>query len=244
VRSPTRTLVLATRNANKAREIAAIYAHLGLEIRTLDEWPGIGELPEDGATYADNAVSKARAVADATGLVALADDSGIEIDALAGAPGVRSRRFLGEHTTDADRNTRVLMLLDHVPDAARTARYRAAVAVARPRGDVRVFEGICQGAVARRPRGRWGFGYDPIFIEGSTGRTMAELPPEAKNQISHRARALRAAEPYLIELLGPGRQEPSSPGANSDKVVRGAAPQAGGMPRPDCCNDRTAGGDR
>lgn len=236
-------IVLATRNAHKVREISAIYAHLGLEIHTLAEWPEIGELPEEGKTYTDNAMSKARAVADATGLVALADDSGIEIDALGGAPGVRSRRFLGERATDGERNARVLALLDGVADAARTARYRAAVAIACPGGEARVFEGTCDGAVSRDPRGRWGFGYDPIFIERSSGRTMAELPLDAKNRVSHRARALRAAEPYLIEVLRSCRQEPSVSGANTTKVCRGDPLEPGGAARPAGGNDRRAGGD-
>ncbi len=197
-------VVLATRNSNKIREISAIYAHLGLDLHTLRECPMIADLPEDAAAYADNAAAKAAAVAAATGLIALADDSGIEIDALGGEPGVHSRRFLGEAATDADRNARVLALLEGVPDTQRTARYRAAVAVARPGSGVRVFEGTCEGLVARRPRGRHGFGYDPIFFVPRYGRTMAELPPETKNRISHRARALRAAQPYLAALSRAG----------------------------------------
>ncbi len=222
-----RSVVLATRNADKVREIAAIYVHLNLDLHTLREWPEIGELLEDAGTYAGNAARKARAAAAATGYIALADDSGIEIDALGGAPGVRSRRFLGEAASDADRNARVLALLEGVPDARRTARYRAAVAIALPGGDVRVFEGTCEGAMARRPRGRGGFGYDPIFVVTEDGRTMAELPPAVKNQISHRARALRAAEPYLAELLGPAREERRSSGANSAEVPRGTEPARG-----------------
>ncbi len=198
-----RPLVLATRNGDKIREIAAIYAHLDLDLHTLREWPAIEDLPEDAATYAENAAGKAAAAAAATGFIALADDSGIEIDALGGEPGVHSRRFLGEAASDADRNARILALLRDVPDAGRTARYRAVVAVARPGGEVRVFEGTCEGAIARTPRGRHGFGYDPIFLVA--GRTMAELSPEAKNLISHRARALKAAEPYLTTLWRAGQ---------------------------------------
>lgn len=183
-----------------------IYAHLHLDLHTLQEWPAVGALPEDADAYAGNAASKARAAAAATGYIALADDSGIEIDALGGAPGVHSRRFLGEAVSDADRNARVLTLLEAVPDERRTARYRAAVAIAVPDGGVRVFEGTCEGAVAHSPRGRGGFGYDPIFVVTEAGRTMAELPPEVKNQISHRARALRAAEPYLAGVLGQERR--------------------------------------
>lgn len=217
-------MVLATRNPAKVREISAVYAHLPVRLRTLAEWPDLPDLAEEGASYAENATAKARAVAQATGLPSLADDSGIEVDALGGAPGIRSRRLLGEGAGDADRNAHLLRLLAHVPDPARTARYRAAVAVASPDGRVRVFEGSCEGRIARAPRGSGGFGYDPIFIPLGEQRTMAELSLEEKNRISHRARALRAAEPYLIRLLGlgpasrapwPGGEEPPVPGANT-----------------------------
>jgi XTP/dITP diphosphohydrolase len=207
-------LVLATRNPDKAREIAAIYAHLGVDLLTLDALPDFVLPPEDADTYGENAARKARAVARATGLPALADDSGIEIDALDGAPGVRSHRFLGEGATDAERNARVLALLEGVPDARRTARYRAAVGIAAPDGGVRVFDGTCEGAIARSPRGRGGFGYDPIFVAAGDTRTMAELAPEEKNRISHRARALRAAEPYLVEALRRMREEQRTSEAN------------------------------
>lgn len=221
-------LALATRNVDKVREIAAIYAHLGLDLRTLAEWPEIEQLPEKGTTYPENAATKARAVALATGLPALADDSGIEIDALGGEPGPRSRRFLGDGATDADRNARVLEMLRDEPDARRGARYRAAVALALPDGTVRVFEGTCEGAIAHAPRGRFGFGYDPIFLVEGSGQTMAELPLARKNQISHRARALRAAEPYVRAVLRPARKEPSGTGANTGDA--GRAPSAPGRP--------------
>ncbi len=191
-----------------------MYAHLGVGFLTLDGWPGLALPPEDSETYGENATRKAGAVARATGLPALADDSGLEIDALDGAPGVRSHRFLGDAATDAERNAQVLALLRHVPDARRTARYRAAVAIASPDGSVRVFEGTCDGVIASHPRGRGGFGYDPIFVVAGGGRTMAELAPEEKNRISHRARALRAAEPYLVEVLRQTREERPTPGAN------------------------------
>ncbi len=209
---------------DKVREITAIYAHLGLDLRTLADWPEIEDLSEVAATYAENAAAKALTVAAATGLPALADDSGIEIEALGGAPGPRSRRFWGDDATDADRNARVLALLENEPDARRTARYRAAVAVALPGGSVRSFEGTCEGAIARAPRGRFGFGYDPIFLVREYDRTMAELPPDLKNQISHRARALRAAEPYLVELLRLPRKDQPDTGANTDDVSQGTRP--------------------
>jgi XTP/dITP diphosphohydrolase len=200
-----------------------VYAHLGLDLLTVSDLVDIGTLPEEGGTYAENAAAKAIAVAAATGVPALADDSGIEIDALQGAPGPHSRRFLGEEATDMERNAWILAHMTHVPDAGRAARYRAAVAVALPRGGVRIFEGTCEGAIARSPRGRFGFGYDPIFLVREYGQTMAELPPDVKNRISHRARALRAAEPYVVELLRLGRKirprkDQSSADANTEGV--------------------------
>ena len=207
-------LVLATRNLGKVGEIAAIYAHLGVDLLTVDGWPDLSLPAEDAETYGKNAARKAGAVARAIGLPALADDSGIEIDALGGAPGVHSHRFLGDTATDAERNMRVLALLQDVPDARRAARYRAAVAIASPGGGVRVFDGACEGAIARSPRGRGGFGYDPIFVVAGDGRTMAELPPGLKNRISHRARALRAAEPSLVEMLRRAGEERRASSAN------------------------------
>lgn len=215
--------VLATRNAAKVREISAVYAHLGVDLLPVADYADIGSLAEEGATYAENAAAKAIVVAAATGVPALADDSGIEIDALQGAPGPHSHRFLGEGATDAERNARILAQMTHVPDADRAARYRAAVAVALPGGGVRIFEGTCEGTIARSPRGRSGFGYDPIFVVREYGQTMAELPLDVKNRISHRAQALRAAEPYVVEILRLGRKtgprkDQSSADANTDGV--------------------------
>ncbi|OLD38686.1 MAG: non-canonical purine NTP pyrophosphatase, RdgB/HAM1 family [Armatimonadetes bacterium 13_1_40CM_3_65_7] len=220
-------LVLATRNPGKVREIAAIYAHLNMVCLSLVDYPGIGEVAEEGATYVENATAKARAAAAATGLVALSDDSGVEVDALDGAPGVHSARFAGAGATDAERHARLLALLEGIPEARRTARYRAIVAVALPpsltdrgtsAGPVRVFEGVCEGGIARAPRGIGGFGYDPIFVPAGEARTMAEIPPDVKNRISHRARALRAAEGYVadvLRLLGEDRRDepPNTRGA-------------------------------
>ena len=200
-------VILATRNPGKVREIVAIYAPLELELRPLADYPEIPQMREKGTTYADNAAAKARAAALRVGLVALADDSGIEVDALGGAPGVHSARFLGASASDSERNARILFLLEGVPKERRTARYRAAVAVARPDGTVRVFDGVCEGQVAVAPRGTAGFGYDPIFMPEGAQQTIAEIPLEVKNRISHRARALRAAEPYLREILGLGKQD-------------------------------------
>jgi XTP/dITP diphosphohydrolase len=201
---------LATRNPAKVREIAAISAGLCAEIVDLERWPALGALPEDGDSYAENAASKALTVARATGTPALADDSGVEIDALGGAPGVRSARFLGEGASDAERNAGVLERLAGLPAARRTARYRAVIALATPDALVDTFEGVCEGVITDRPRGSGGFGYDPIFEIAGDGRTMAEVPLEVKNRISHRSRALRAARPAVECVLGVTRPGPSA----------------------------------
>lgn len=196
-------VVLATRNPGKVRELESLLADLPLRLQSLRDFPQIPPPPEEGDTYAANAASKAVAVARATGQAALADDSGLEVDALGGAPGVQSSRWLGEEATDAERNAAVLARLRDAPAEARTARFRAVVAVALRDGTVRTFEGVVEGRIADRPAGETGFGYDPIFLVPEFGRTMAELGPEVKNRISHRAQAVRAARTYLSTLAGP-----------------------------------------
>jgi len=183
-------LVLATANAGKVRELRALIAEWGaIEVLSLADVAHL-EMPEEsGETYLENAVLKARAVASATGLPALADDSGIEVDALGGAPGVRSARYAA---TDAARNARLLAALHDVPEERRTARYRAVVALAFPDDTVLTAEGSCEGRIAHEPRGSGGFGYDPIFIATELGRTVGEVSDEEKARVSHRARAIRA----------------------------------------------------
>lgn len=200
-----RRLVLATRNPGKVREFRALLRDLPLVLLTLDDFPALPPLHEPAQTFEGNAAAKALAVARFTGTLALADDSGLEIDALGGAPGVRSATFLGPEATDDDRNAWVLERLRGVPQERRTARYRAVVAVATPEGSVRTFEGRWEGCIAAAPRGRGGFGYDPIFLLPELGKTVAELPLAEKNRRSHRARALTAARAYLEALLA--RQE-------------------------------------
>lgn len=197
-----RVLVVATRNLGKLREIQRMLQDLPLEVRSLLEYPDIGPVAEDAPTYEGNAVRKAVAVAQATGEVALADDSGLEVDALGGWPGVHSARFLGEEATDADRNAEVLRRLEGVPLERRTARYRAVIAVALPDGRVETFEGRCEGLIALKPRGSGGFGYDPIFYLPELGCTVAELRPEEKDRLSHRGKALAQARAFLERLLG------------------------------------------
>lgn len=193
-------IVLATHNAGKVREFIDLMRDLPMQVYSLEAFPQIGPLPEDGLTYTENAISKAATVARLTGRVAVADDSGIEVDALDGAPGPQSRRFLGAGASDTARNARILKLLHNVSLERRSARYRAVVAVALPTGDVRTFEGTCEGRIATSPRGSGGFGYDPIFFVPMYGKTMAQLPLPVKNRISHRAQAFAAARSFLKKL--------------------------------------------
>ena len=193
-------VVVATKNPGKFREIREI---LGSEIRLLSlaDFPEVGDIVEDGRTFEANAIKKALSVALHTGRVSLADDSGLEVDALDGAPGVYSARFAGEEATDRQNNEKLLRLLEDTPDAERTARFRCVIAVGAPDGAVRTAEGAAEGRILRSPRGTGGFGYDPLFLASSVGRTFAELPPEEKNRLSHRGSALKSAIPLLRKVL-------------------------------------------
>ena len=195
------TVVLATRNRGKVRELQALLAGLPVHMRTLDEFPDVPVIPETGETFEANAREKADLVARLTGHITVADDSGLEIDVLGGAPGARSATFLGPTATDEDRNLWVLGKLRGMPEGLRTARYRAVLAVASPEGSIRTFEGTCEGRIADAPRGHEGFGYDPIFLVPAYGRTMAELPPDIKNRISHRGKAVDAARAYMETVV-------------------------------------------
>ncbi len=202
-------LVLATKNPGKLQEMGVLLAHLGVEVVSCADFPGLSEIPEEGSTFEENAAQKAISVALATGEIALADDSGLEVDALGGEPGVRSARFAGGSlprgaSRDRANLDMLLSLLSDVPDRARTARFRCVVAVATPAGQVELARGVCEGRIAFEPRGSGGFGYDPVFIPDGYEETFAELGPGTKNVISHRARALRAAFPIIRRLVGSG----------------------------------------
>lgn len=189
-------LVLATTNPGKVREFRRLLDGIPFEVVTpLDLGIEI-EVEEDGATYAENAAKKARAYASATGCWALADDSGIEVDALGGEPGLYSARFGWPALDDTGRYRLLLLRLHGVPDTGRTARYRAAVAVAEPEGGVKTFCGTFEGRIGHGPHGERGFGYDPVFVTAD-GRTAAELTDEEKDAISHRGLAVHAAAEYL-----------------------------------------------
>lgn len=194
-------LVLATKNRGKIREISELLAPLEIEILTLDDFPEIGEIEEDGDSFRENAVKKASAVCEKTGLITLADDSGLEVDYLDGAPGVISSRFAGEERDDEANNKKLLELMSGVPAKQRAARFRCVMAVAVPDGWVYTTEGTCEGVIAEEPRGEGGFGYDPLFYLPEYGKTFAELDLETKNKISHRARALAGTLDILSELM-------------------------------------------
>jgi XTP/dITP diphosphohydrolase len=195
-------LLVATNNPGKIREYKDLLSDLRLEI-TFPAEEGLAlEVEETGATFEENACLKALAFARATGILTLADDSGLEVDALDGAPGVRSARYAGPGASDVDRYRKLLVALEAIPPGRRQARFRCVVALAQADGSIRTAEGTCEGEIGFAPRGDSGFGYDPIFVvEGFGGLTMAELSPEIKNQISHRGRAVEAARPLLADLL-------------------------------------------
>ena len=190
-------VVLATKNAGKAKEIGRILEGSGVEIISLEGFPGVELPPETGKTMDENALLKARAVSKATGLPALADDSGLEVDFLNGAPGVYSARYSGEKATDEENWKKLLRELEGVEVEKRTARFRCAIALVGFDAEEHLFEGVFEGLIAEAPRGTGGFGYDPVFIALDTGRTAAELAPEEKNRISHRANALEALKAFL-----------------------------------------------
>ncbi len=198
-----KTILLASNNAGKQRELLALLGDLGIEILTPADLGLKLEVDETGTTYAENATLKAEAFGASSGLLTVADDSGLEVDALDSAPGVYAARYAGPGATDATRRAKLLGALAEVP-APRTARFRAVVAVREPSGALTTFEGVCEGEIAFEERGAGGFGYDPIFYMPERQATMAELPEALKNAISHRGRAIAAARPHIERLLRSG----------------------------------------
>lgn len=195
-------LLIATRNDGKLREFAALLSDMPLRLRGLAEFPQTSDVEETGATFEENAALKAHAYAAQTGLWTLADDSGLEVDALGGAPGIFSARYAGEHASDAERTARLLSELAQTNDARRRARFVCAIAVVHPATrTLDIFKGVCEGHIAPEPRGDNGFGYDPVFIPEGYDATFGELTRETKDLLSHRARALRAARVFLEERL-------------------------------------------
>jgi XTP/dITP diphosphohydrolase len=195
------TLLVATHNQGKRAEIAQLLADVGVACVTLDDVGVCVDVEETGTTFNANAVLKAEGYAQMTGLLTLADDSGLEVEALGGAPGVYTKRFGGAELSQPERNALLLKRLAALDGAARGARFRCVMALARPDGLLGTAEGSLEGEIAMTPAGTGGFGYDPVFFLPDAGRTLAEIERAAKNEISHRARALRAITPLLRQTL-------------------------------------------
>ena len=195
-------IILATQNQGKIRELQELLVDKGIEVLSLLDIPEWEDVEENGETFADNAALKARAAVKRTGLIALADDSGLEVDALDGAPGVYSARYAGEPKDDQRNNDKLLHQLETTSDDKRTARFRCALVMATPSGKEYLTEGAVEGQIIRQRRGQDGFGYDPIFYLPEYSRTMAELTMTEKNKLSHRAQAFRKVIPILQALKG------------------------------------------
>lgn len=193
-------IILATRNFDKVKEIETLLKNLAVEILTLADFPEIPDIIEDGQTLEENAVKKAKTVHDLTGLLALADDTGLEVQALDGRPGVYSSRYSGENATYEDNVNKLLKEMNGIPDNQRNARFRCVISIV----DINIqknVEGICEGRIATQKQGHSGFGYDPIFWVPKYNQTFAEMSLDLKNKISHRGLALQKAKQELIQLL-------------------------------------------
>lgn len=189
--SERKQVVLATRNQGKVKEFNKLFSELGWEGISLANFEGVPEVIEDGETFEANAVKKAVTISTYLGLPAVGDDSGLEVDALGGRPGVYSARYAGEHATDEENWRKLLGELEGVPDEKRTARFRCTLAYVEPGKEPVIATGACEGVIAREPAGTNGFGYDPVFYLPAEGKMMAQLSPEQKNQLSHRAHAMK-----------------------------------------------------
>lgn len=184
-------LLFATRNRHKLEELRALFLFSGLEVGSALDFPELPDVEEDGETLEENAIKKAVTLARATGCWALADDTGLEVEALDGAPGVYSARYAGEHVDYAANNAKLLRAMRGVSN--RRACFRCVIALSSPAGEARTVEGRCEGTITERPRGTHGFGYDPVFLPHGHSQTFAEMAEAMKNSLSHRARALAAA---------------------------------------------------
>ena len=195
-------LLLATGNRHKFEELKCMLAGIAYEI-VFPADIGINlEVDETGASFEENATLKAKAFAESSRLLSLADDSGLEVDALGGEPGIYSARYAGENATDAELVSYLLSKLKDVPEGKRQARFRCVIAIASPGGEIHLFNGECPGEISLSPRGKNGFGYDPVFYLPQFGKTMAQLTPEEKNSISHRGSAAAKARSFLAKLPG------------------------------------------
>lgn len=194
-------IVLATRNKKKIEEMIRILCGMDIKILTLDDFPSCPEVEEDANTFEGNAVKKALAITKCTNKIAVADDSGLEVYSLNGAPGVRSARYAGENADDVSNVRKLLNEMENVPDEKRGARFVCCIALAFPDGRIEKFLGFVDGKISREPRGKMGFGYDPVFIPEGYKSTFAEMASEEKDSISHRGRAIEELKRYLNNLL-------------------------------------------
>ena len=206
-------IVVGTRNKGKLEEISAIFSELGTGARILglEAFPDLPEIPEPGRTFEENALYKARTVAWHTRLVCMADDSGLEVDALGGEPGVYSARYSGPGASDAENNAKLLARLEGIPFSRRTARFRCVIATCAPRGEHFFARGSWEGMIALQPSGEHGFGYDPLFYDPELGLTAAEMSREQKNARSHRGRALRDFAAKWPDFAGSLDHRPRAP---------------------------------
>jgi XTP/dITP diphosphohydrolase len=190
-------VIIATKNSGKAKEFERIFASKGLQVKTLLDFPEIEEVEETGSTFEENAILKAESISNQLGKMVIADDSGLEVDALEGRPGVYSARYAGNEKNDEANIDKVLEELAGVPESGRSARFCCVLAVARPGAPTLTFASACEGKILEERRGSHGFGYDPIFFSTEKGKSMAELLPDEKNKISHRAKALEKLQDHL-----------------------------------------------
>ncbi|NLW23881.1 MAG: XTP/dITP diphosphatase [Clostridia bacterium] len=197
----TKKLVIATHNKGKLKEFQELLSSLNVQVLSLGNYPEIGEIEETGDTFTENALLKARLTAEKTGLISLADDSGLEVDYLNGLPGVKSARFAGEPKSDARNNQKLLQLLEGVPPEKRTARFKCVIAIVKPDRSEYVVEGSCEGIILDQERGTGGFGYDPLFYIPELKTTFAELELALKNKISHRGQAMTKALQILERMF-------------------------------------------
>ena len=201
-------ILIATNNKGKAKDFETLFVPYGFDVQTLNDLEQDIDVEETGVTFEENAILKAETVSQMLGITVIADDSGLEIDELQGAPGVYSARYAGEPKNDEANIDKVLSELQGVPEGERTARFRCVLAVAGPGRETVTFSGSCEGLILEERRGSNGFGYDPIFYAPEKGLAMAELTPEEKSQISHRGAALRQLKeqlPQLLDVLGEGQ---------------------------------------
>lgn len=197
-------IIIATKNPGKAKEFVQMFEPLGYTVKTLLDYPEVPDVEETGTTFEENAILKAETVSNLFNTIVISDDSGLMVDALKGKPGVYSARYAGEQKNDQDNMDKVISELAGVPTEKRTARFCCTLAIANPNKETVTFTGTCEGIILEERRGEYGFGYDPIFFVKEEDKAMAELPPEKKNVISHRANALKKLKEQIHTVLKEG----------------------------------------